>query len=239
MEQSREECCWVHAAEYVPLDDNCRGDNDDIDSRAEAAVVSVECEQVVESDDSCSGFSSNRDGNGEDDWLLRFDGYTVAQPELRSSFASADESEAFSLDNVDIHGESKDGIDTTVDDVIEEGRDPLSLTVLPPTNHDHHSTFGRRRRAAIVRELAVTIRRGENLLIVGPSGCGKTSLLRSIAGLWEAKAGTLKLAPRVENAWRAQGVCSSRRMNGGVMFLPQRPYCFRGTIFEQVGFCKE
>ncbi|CAN0447971.1 unnamed protein product, partial [Hapterophycus canaliculatus] len=98
---------------------------------------------------------------------------------------------------------------------------------------------------AIVRKLHLTVYRGHNLLITGPSGCGKTSLLRSIAGLWEAAAGTVELCPRVEaclRAHEARGTTGRRSSitgdcedGGGVLFVPQRPYCFRGTLFEQVG----
>jgi NitT/TauT family transport system ATP-binding protein len=36
---------------------------------------------------------------------------------------------------------------------------------------------------AVLREVSVTVRRGELVSIVGPSGCGKSTLLRAVAGL--------------------------------------------------------
>jgi NitT/TauT family transport system ATP-binding protein len=43
----------------------------------------------------------------------------------------------------------------------------------------------------ILHEINLTIREGEFVCVVGPSGCGKTTLLRLIAGLLKASAGTL------------------------------------------------
>jgi spermidine/putrescine ABC transporter ATP-binding subunit len=47
-----------------------------------------------------------------------------------------------------------------------------------------------------VRELSLTIRRGELLTLLGPSGCGKTTLLNMIAGFEEPSAGTIVIAGR-------------------------------------------
>lgn len=51
---------------------------------------------------------------------------------------------------------------------------------------------GRKQRA--LAPIDLDIRVGEFLCIVGPSGCGKTTLLRILAGLEEASAGTIQIA---------------------------------------------
>ncbi len=50
-----------------------------------------------------------------------------------------------------------------------------------------------------VRDLSLTVRDGELLVLVGPSGCGKTTTLRLVAGLDEPTAGTIRLGGRVVN----------------------------------------
>lgn len=46
----------------------------------------------------------------------------------------------------------------------------------------------------VIRDLDLTVRKGEFVVLVGPSGCGKSTLLRMIAGLVEVSGGEIRIA---------------------------------------------
>ncbi len=69
----------------------------------------------------------------------------------------------------------------------------------------------------LIQDLTVSVELGQGLLIVGSSGSGKSSLLRAIAGLWNAGTGRI-IRPNLEET----------------LFLPQRPYMILGTLREQL-----
>ena len=50
-----------------------------------------------------------------------------------------------------------------------------------------------------VKNIDLTIRDGELMILVGPSGCGKTTALRMLAGLEEITSGTVRIEGRVVN----------------------------------------
>ncbi|HET8528441.1 MAG TPA: ABC transporter ATP-binding protein [Gaiellaceae bacterium] len=58
--------------------------------------------------------------------------------------------------------------------------------------------FARKKSSAnvVLKDVDLTIRRGEFVSLVGQSGCGKTTLLRMIAGLAPYDAGVVKVAGR-------------------------------------------
>ncbi|MDB9540911.1 ABC transporter ATP-binding protein/permease [Anabaenopsis tanganyikae CS-531] len=69
----------------------------------------------------------------------------------------------------------------------------------------------------LVRDLPFSLQPGEGLVIVGHSGSGKSSLLRAIAGLWNAGTGQI-IRPALSE----------------IMFLPQRPYMVLGSLRSQL-----
>lgn len=95
----------------------------------------------------------------------------------------------------------------TVIDTMEDSRIALEhLTLLTPNY-----------QRTLVRDLLVTVQPGEGLVIVGQSGTGKSSLLRAIAGLWNAGTGCI-VRPKLEE----------------MLFLPQRPYMILGSLRSQL-----
>ena len=66
---------------------------------------------------------------------------------------------------------------------------------------DNVSKFFRKGKTqvAAVRNLSLSLRKNELLVLVGPSGCGKTTTLRMIAGLEKPDSGTISIAGSIIN----------------------------------------
>lgn len=69
----------------------------------------------------------------------------------------------------------------------------------------------------LLQELSCILQPEQTLVIVGQSGVGKSSLLRAVAGLWNAGKGRI-VRPELSE----------------MLFLPQRPYMVLGTLRDQL-----
>ncbi|KAI8462678.1 MAG: ATP-binding cassette transporter [Monoraphidium minutum] len=79
----------------------------------------------------------------------------------------------------------------------------------------------------LAQNLDLEVRSGESLLIVGPSGAGKTSVLRALAGLWQAGSGAIL-------SHGLPGLGDPGCQPGSVLFLPQKPYMVLGSLRDQL-----
>lgn len=83
------------------------------------------------------------------------------------------------------------------------------------------------KKRPVLRDVSLTLRRGEVVALLGPNGAGKTTCFYSIAGLVNPDAGTVTI----------DGVDISylpmyRRAKMGIGYLPQEASIFRGMSVE-------
>ena len=85
-----------------------------------------------------------------------------------------------------------------------------------------------------VKEVSISVNKGEVLAILGPSGCGKTTLLRLIAGLEKPDSGTIELENHlVSSPNRIIIPPSKRRLSMIFQDLALWPHM---TVFENISF---
>jgi len=91
--------------------------------------------------------------------------------------------------------------------------------------HDLGKTYKRR---PVVRDVSISVRRGEAVGLLGPNGAGKTTTFYMIMGLVRPDAGTIRLDGNLITR-----LPMYRRARLGIGYLPQEASVFRGLNVEQ------
>jgi lipopolysaccharide export system ATP-binding protein len=86
------------------------------------------------------------------------------------------------------------------------------------------------RRRPILRDVSLSLRRGEVAALLGPNGAGKTTCFYAVAGLVPPDAGTITVDGR-DVTWLPM----YRRAQLGIGYLPQEASIFRGlTVADNI-----
>ncbi|MFQ6550947.1 LPS export ABC transporter ATP-binding protein [Aestuariibius insulae] len=83
------------------------------------------------------------------------------------------------------------------------------------------------RRRPVIRDVSLTLNRGEVVALLGPNGSGKTTCFYSIAGLVTPEGGTVSI-----DGTNATNLPMYRRAKLGIGYLPQEMSIFRGMTVE-------
>lgn len=111
-----------------------------------------------------------------------------------------------------------------------------NATTLPPVNPDsarlelRDFSFGYEAGEPVLQGINLELQTGKRLALVGASGAGKTTLVKVLLGLWEAPAGSYRIAGQDSTLWDGEDL---RRL---FSVISQTPYLFSTTIRENLLF---
>jgi putative ABC transport system ATP-binding protein len=80
----------------------------------------------------------------------------------------------------------------------------------------------------LLRDICLTIHRGQHIALVGSSGCGKSTLALLLARLYQSKEGTIHLEGQDMTC------CSKDFISSQITVIPQHPFIFSGTIRDNI-----
>lgn len=143
-----------------------------------------------------------------------------------------------------LHEDSSNAASTPSSAVPDAGQDSQSSSAIPSSHGVtdlgpdlrgllHARGIGRRDPKGgewLIRDVNVTVNRGDRLAVLGPTGAGKTVLLRSLALLDPLDAGSIQWQ---ERDIRGEAVPVYRTQ---VIYLHQRPALFDGTVEQNLRY---
>jgi ATP-binding cassette subfamily C protein EexD len=83
-------------------------------------------------------------------------------------------------------------------------------------------------KSAILKDLSLTIEKGDIVGVVGPSGAGKSTLARAVLGIWPTASGSIRLDGAEVFHWDRE------HLGKFIGYLPQDTELFEGTIGENI-----
>lgn len=83
-------------------------------------------------------------------------------------------------------------------------------------------------QVAILKDAHFRLNAGEVLGVIGPNGAGKTSLIRTLAGIWPAARGEVRIDGAPFDQWDPEFI------GRNVGYVPQVAELFEGTIAENI-----
>jgi lipopolysaccharide export system ATP-binding protein len=111
----------------------------------------------------------------------------------------------------------------------QSGTDAPILAKTPPANGLAANNIGKAYRGrVVVKDITLTVQRGEVVALMGPNGAGKTTSFYMIMGLIEADRGSITL-----DGQDITRLPMYQRARLGVGYLPQEQSIFRGLSVEE------
>lgn len=116
-------------------------------------------------------------------------------------------------------------IGKSVQETLKKGQKPKLKAVTNGLIASHLSKSYKKR--PVLRDVSLTIHRGEAVALLGPNGAGKTTCFHIISGLIAADGGMIKLDDQ-----DITSLPMYRRARLGIGYLPQEASIFRGLSVE-------
>ncbi|WP_058303554.1 ABC transporter ATP-binding protein [Gorillibacterium timonense] len=120
-----------------------------------------------------------------------------------------------------------------------DSSDPADEKMVRDDEHDpviemkHVSFHYEALNAPVIRNLSMSVYKGQTVALVGPSGEGKSTLIKLLLGYYLADSGEIKVS-RIPIRGSTLGQIREK-----MAYVPQEPYLFDGTVEENIRMGRE